>query len=427
MPELNNTQTIFQYHAQNTWSEVEEVLRSLLDFIGTGDQADSIKINARNVIDFLGLDLTEKERKVYQAIVALLDLDKAKRIINNPDDAVMLKEMERQLKLLSAALGLNFNDAEYTYEEIGKFFEMDEIKFDWAKMFYTCNLAFKGQDAEHYVETFLVYLTLDPMLNHDNFTWEEALFYTLMIQVIWSHFPFMYGDDQVDFIQTYFYRGIVVGANVRSALEDSIYNLSDIYDFIIFHASILETMKGNKEIVSIDLKNEKYEKLASIITKQVINKTTEEGKGYSEQEYIRDLYQNQPKRDAYVRWLLEVFYIISHIQTTTLVKFSQLEDYKRDDEVETYDAEVLQLISWFFTEETWDKIVEYYKQPNPRVPLKVILYHCSKDFDLDKQSAVDTFVKFNDYLKEEQILKEDQDIIEFHEEDSKFHWADWII
>jgi len=72
-------------------------------------------------------------------------------------------------------------------------------------------------------------------------------------------------------------------------------------------------------------------------------------------------------------------------------------------------------------------MLEYFKdKPTNFVPLKIFLNNFVED-NLDSELFVEKISAFDNFLKENKILELDKEIIEFHEADGKFHWADWII
>jgi len=418
-------QAFEQFFAGN-WQESKQALEQLLVFefasVLDKEKIEDLKKYAAYLLENSEFALDDSWQKINQEFLLLFDkrlIDEFSKTELRNQNALVLKLYDH-LKLLCVAAG-GLSDFEmYAPEEIKNIFSQAGTNYDKFRFLYTCRQIALGFDREKYLDVLIPFMFLDEVLGRKEFNYEDILTYSVLIKVLWSNFAFMIDSDKEASLQNYFYKAIVIGVPVSAVLEDYLYtNSFNQMTYLEEHIELIKILEENKEDILVFQYNKfSYKSLMSIIQMY----ETKVGKahvidGFAQQQFLNEFYQTLRGKDKYTGWILEVFRIFFHIRKVDLV---EIPAYEERNEFKEYSDEVLDLLFYVTEERYWPKLVEYYKQKNPLVPLNVILRYCSYDFDLEKEAAVERFLKLAELLKNEGIF--DKDIIEFHEEDNKFHW-----
>ena len=427
------TDTIHYYFSRNSW---QMVLLALSDFLknaplGAINQNDlEIREFVDNILGFFAItDRGEMDVNHIRAIVSLLDVSLLKKYSANPNDQVIAEELYEQLNLLNASFGLLSGVKELTSGEIfvalsdPKIFDEERVRF-----YYSCRTAIKGQDIRKYSAMIMPLLAVDEFALEEQFIWSEVLMYSLLLQIVWLNFSnFEIGDQEV-LLQKYFYKAIIAGVSVRQILTNLIMSAEDVYMYTIWHSFMIQALEKNKESVVIGKPEDNLVRdFFGLITSYRTRVGEKFLNGLEQKNYITALYEGRDKKEHLVMWLMEAFYIYLNIKTGNLVPYERYSGQKNDQETEIYINEFAKLYEWFFFEADWDKIVLYYQKPEFRVPLVAFLRGCHDVFDLESETAVERITKFSEFLHQNGLLPKDQDVLEFHESDGRFHWNEKIV
>lgn len=427
------TDTIYNYFSRNSW---QMVLSALTDFqksvpVGPVNPNDAeIREFVDNILGFFAItDREEMDVNHIRAIVSLFDVSLLKRYSENPNDQDVAEELYEQLNLLNAGFGLISGIKEMDPSEVflalsdnGRFEEVKE------RFYYTCRTAIKGQDIRKYSAIIMPLLAVDEFALEEQFTWNEILMYSLLLQIVWLNFSnFEIGDQEV-LVQKYFYKAIIAGVSVRQILTNLIMNSEDVYIYTIWHSFLIQAIEKNKELVVIGKPEDNLVRdFFGLITSYRTRVGEKFLNGLEQKNYITALYDGREKKEHLVMWLMEAFFIYLNIKTGNLVSYERYSGQKNDQETEIYINEFAKLYEWFFFETDWDKIVLYYQKPEVKVPLVAFLRGCHDIFDLESETAVERITKFSEFLHQNGLLPKDQDVLEFHETDGKIHWNEKIV
>ena len=418
----------FTGYFTHTWAEVREVLLELNKLEESGSLSEEVNNQIDDIVHYSGLlvqyideEEVEDRRLSAEAMVSMLEISHARRLLkmdlNTGESKKLLQEIHGQVYLLAASFGLAIVYA-YSPDEFTSVLGQEGKQYDIARVLYTCREDIKAVETEHYLDAIITFLSLGPVIDKKDMKWEDALLLSMFIQLTWVHFPYLNVDDRDVLLRNYFYRGLVAGAAVRFHIQYHMYQSREIYDYIFRHATIVDALENSKEEVLVDMRNNTYKALSELLSKFKTKEGEEATSGFGQQEYAKSLYQDIPGRDKYTSWLLEVYYIFFHVQTVTIIK----EPIYEINESVQYNSDLVSLYTWFLVESRWNNIVDYFKSKNKIVKLPVFLHQSMNTFNIENQEIVEMFMKFNSFLQKGGILKEAEDIVEFHEEDGQFHW-----
>lgn len=358
-------------------------------------------------------------------LIVLIDIELVKSFLNSlgtDNSRILSKEVLKNLEYISASLNLMSGMEVYTPDEFKEIFLESKIQIDYLRFFHTLGQIFVGLDKNKYIEFILVFLSVDSVINRQKLINEEALIISLFLRIVWKNFIFLNFDDKKLLLQNYLYRSVVTGVPVLKILKDYFYyNSYDEYSYLIEHTKIIPELKQNKEIVNLDSDITSGEavnkKLIDVINGYEVRSGGKVLDGFSQQEYIKELFEKEKKKQFYVGWFMQIFFIFFHTERCTLI---EIPHFKEDSEEKIQSKELSEILLKIFFEDEWGDIVKYYQQEKSLVPIEVIFRNYARNFNLKNEAAVQRFAKLSDLLKKEGIINED--ILEFHESDGQFHW-----
>ncbi len=422
---LNEVQNFYKFFT-NSWSQTRGALLDLSKIVGSGQEYDDIRYNVPFLLSMGEEVVIESDKIISQKLLAILDVKLVDDFVKGMGDKnVFLKEVHRQIMLLVAATGLVDGVNIYPPNELFEILSGKKEQYNLNRVLFTLNDASVGLNAKELLYNDIILPVLDiENVERELIGWEDALMYAMMLKMVWSSFSFLSDDDKTSIVRFTFFKAIVVGVPVEEIFKSFLFDTSSIVDFVIKHGVILEGLKQNKEEVLIDVKNIKYRLLTDIAQTHEVRKSDDKSESYLQQEYIDDLYKQVRGRDKYISWLREVLYIISAVEEGKLIEkpFFEIEQSQKKER-----QDVTKLLTWFFVPNRWFKFVEYLNQKDDRVPFGRFLYYCTKYFTLENDDVIQMFSDFEFFLQENNILKLNENILEFYEEDDKFHWNEGLI
>ncbi|GEM_PF-4508145 len=276
------------------------------------------------------------------------------------------------------------------------------------------NLHYKdGRDIAHY----FINEIISKNINSRSFDWYNNLLYTILFHLVFLYFDSFDDQAQVEILKNGFFRAIVSGAPVRSALSKKLYDTKYLVSLLINDDQLLKAIVDNEELISYgQIKINLKEIFLTFVDKNsdILNKNLM-------LQYINKLnIGNKKINDA----LLECLDIYVRLHEVELIENNSSQDLPESEMAFHQNMELLLL---FTNRKKWPQMLEYFKdKPTNFVPLKIFLNNFVED-NLDSELFVEKISAFDNFLKENKILELDKEIIEFHEADGKFHWADWII
>jgi len=376
-----------------------------------------------SIVEVIENTKDENEEKAYLRLAYVLDLESFKET----DFFVGVgHNFLSKLESVASSFGLGESKNLYTPSQMVQLFAdigtINDVKFN--HLLYTLRQMVLSRHEKFHAKIVLDFLLSDEILKKEEFTWQEALLFVLALQTVWEYFILFSEENRQQLISNYLYKAVVVGVPLVKVFTEYFNSSINEIDFIKRYCACVLSCKNSKEKFPVNVDSDKYETLQNYLNLHVLmGETAEETRN---DKFIENLYDGVQNAEFYVEILKEVNSLVGHFQTADLVNYNDFENQKIDPDVKVYDDELLQLLSWFFLEKTWSKIIEYYKKEKIRVPLEAVLRTCSYDFDLEKEETVKRFLDFTDLLHQNNLLPADQDIIIFHESDNQFHWNDEI-
>ncbi|MDO8626653.1 MAG: hypothetical protein Q7K39_04375 [Candidatus Magasanikbacteria bacterium] len=174
----------------------------------------------------------------------------------------------------------------------------------------------EGHKAKDVAEILYGTLAAKPLdLITETFSWDGALIYALILQIIWAGFKELPEDKQATLLTSYFYSGIVAGVPVRAWLQDTIIfaianDKADAVSDFIGRA----VTNNNNEVVPLNAKLSAVKGLHQILADYIAKLSTEKVATLAEEMFLASVYPATAGVEHLVNWLREVFSIILHLR-----------------------------------------------------------------------------------------------------------------
>ena len=249
---------------------------------------------------------------IDMACINILDVDIISEFARNPRDAGVRDVLFFQLELVAGTTVYGEISETYTPEQISKILTGEMREYNPVWFAYTLRQAIIGYDVHKYREVIWPYIELEQVISRREYSWEEAFYFSLMLQNAWYFFGVLPEEQQVFLLSFYFYRSIVVGVPVKEYLSNSLYESAGIFDLLFFHALYTGALDQNIEAMTTSIISNTTKPLNEVMNGYVSRVGEDILDGFKQNEFIQGLYEGQKGRDAYVSWLQEVFFIIFH-------------------------------------------------------------------------------------------------------------------
>lgn len=226
----------------------------------------------------------------------------------------------------------------------------------------------------------------------------DAVLFTIYLHFVFCYFEIFTEKQKVHLLQTYAYRAAVAGVDLQNLIRNDLYVTYTVIDYVENTGVYLNAIKTNTETLSGDA--QKMIRVSDVLSQPLpdLNKllTPEEFAGFN---LVADLYQR-------------------------LESGNIIEKNHRGDQVEREEREkeLSDIITWFFEDENWNKIADYYAHKDDALPIEVFFEQLKNNIDLEKPMAQEKMLKFNQFLHESQLIAPEEELIEFFEQDGTFHW-----
>jgi hypothetical protein len=363
-------------------------------------------------------------KKSYQGLVQLLGGTLLDEYIKGSKDGAIVAAFHRQVSLIHASLSLTTGLDFYTPTELQEVFA-GKRKMDVATVCVTFDQIARSVKYSSYVEQIYPFLSLDGVRQREMYSWDDVLQISLLLRAVWMHVG-VYNMNMVPLswlLQSYLYRGVVCGIPIRELLSRKIYEAPGIFELLDQYGYLMEMCDTNDEKIPTDTQDSSTSQPLADTIKRYIASPDTRIDGYSLQQKVDTLYADQPGRDVYKGWLLETLDILLHLNKGTLIEKAAFEE---KSEMKVAQDEKTFLIQKFMYRDFWNELVKYFSDDTSRISLGGFLHvlRYGARYDLGDKGTVETFMAFSQLLHDKNILKSDEEIIEYHEEDEKFHWSD---
>jgi hypothetical protein len=254
------------------------------------------------------------------------------------------------------------------------------------------------------------------------FEWEEALLLNLTLHFVYNRF-YALSEEQQDFLlENYFYRAVVVGAPAREKISEALYYTLNMVDYIYLNMLFYNALERNSERVSTNIASGTDTILGLLFNKFLnFNKSQTSG-GFEFNQYISNIYQSQPGRDAYIFWLEECFFVFLHLSRADLIDHNRGGELK---EIDIYRNEMLELVSMFgIGKDGASFIVNYFQQDNKKITFSAFLRQLEGIVDLKQSVAVENCLELSAIFHQAGLLPTHQDLVVYDEKSESFHWSE---
>jgi len=386
--------------------------------LSSGGLAEAVTLSAEN-LDFLKLG--DDVRAEWQA--AFTSLSAADRAefkegllrLRAALDPVMI-----ELRYVAGVLGaVPFVQHIYSLEE----FQAKTAAWEDLNVARLARSAVELSAAEHKKDAAQAILSLClslPVNDATQYTWEEAFLLTVFIQVVYRALPQLSEDDRISAVKNFFYRAIMLGVPVRQICAELVYDTDTPISYALEHRSLSQALADNVEKVVLSLDGPVSRPWSDTLSEYRSRARGGQDETNSAREYALDLYPEGAAEPRLREWYAEMLDIFVHLEKADLVPHNRGGELAPD---EAYHNDLVQLIAWFGVGEAARKdLVGYFQTAGARVPLAAFHKSLEAAADLSQDTTVENALAWADALRSAGLLGPDEEILEFHENDGRFHW-----
>ncbi len=334
----------------------------------------------------------------------------------------LAEDLAHTVRLLAAFLNVDRTEVAYSMEELSHV--MDGTMTSYSSYRLARTMRFIYETPELAVEANKVlydHMRVASIYRKKDYDWEEAFFLTIFL-----HIAFLSIDKPQWFYQQfwmtyYLVRAYIAGVQVTEIMKKHLYNdTTNVVDYATENVFLYRLVSENEE----ELWKQKdgtvlvLAEFFNIYERRLGEKTAD---GYEREEFIAQTVEESPDKSLWQHVLREILYVYTHLKTVDLVPNNR---GSIPTEKDIFDHQLERLLVWWLTEEVWDLIVQYFTEPDPKkvVPLRMLLASIREHESLEKEETRDTVLRFNEFLREHGVLKDEEDIIIYDEKSAAFSW-----
>lgn len=311
----NQTKQLY-YYLSNPWTKIEKALLDMANLSLTGLEKGDPKNKIKNIVENIMTEYlmsSEKAEDIFlncynKSVIGLLDLNLISGFLSRNQNADGIDLLNKQLVLISIALGVNTEFKELLPEEFKEIALSGKSDFNIVDLIGTTRLSMFTLVAREYLPFMLNLLEFDDMKEAKLYTFEDTLLLVMFLYDIWSQYDFLNNYQKLYLLQSYFYKSIAIGVPMENALAvkpEQSDNQGQYKKHCQFLARALDT---NIEDVITDISGEETKKFNEILDKYLLRFQDARG-GIELNKFVEELYSGQQGRDAFVSWLREAIYI----------------------------------------------------------------------------------------------------------------------
>lgn len=250
-------------------------------------------------------------------------------------------------------------------------------------------------------------------------TWVDSFVLFIVLDFLYDRFPRLAPVQQTILLQFYFHKAIAFGLDVRGVLQAELKAAGSVVSYLNRSKNLFEMLDNNKEMVIVFDKNTNGEvRPFKDIVAFVESAMQKEGKTL--EEAVATFYpESVPRREFYFGTLAEAVDISIRVGDASLIDWFTDHEVTKDEQ---YQYDILRLTYSFGYGGDFYHIREYFEKTDPLVPLEQFLHKLADVVDLSNEKFFDIALRFSQFLKEKQWLPEEVELVEFREQDGKFHW-----
>jgi hypothetical protein len=365
--------------------------------------------------------LSKPEDSVSFVILMMLSTFDANILEQEIEKQSYSASVSLQMEILATVIVGHGGEIMYTHDEFDLALSGKHEQVDLRMLAYTCvQLLDHFDGGMEYVERLVLLLDIQGVREKEEMAWQDALFLGLFLHVIWSYVDTLTEGVQAFLLKNYFVASVVARVPVESRLQRMVEYATDVFEFVTLHNFIADSLMQNVEILSGDMVPQVL--FADIVKRFVTDTDITEVDGFRLQQFVSGLYEGKVNRGIYESQLRILLSLALRAHRGTLSKTFLLAEETPYDKMQ---QDIVSLLVSFFDKQTWSEILSYFQKTEERMlTLGAFLGYCKEIYSLDTDVAMKKFLEFTVFLKDNNLLEESQDIIEYHEEDQKFHWND---
>ena len=254
------------------------------------------------------------------------------------------------------------------------------------------------------------------------YAWDEALYLTILLHAPFLYFRQLHWEFQEFWLTFYFVKAHIAGVPVTHLLQDYLYNeTSTLLDYATENIFLLKSLDKNQEIIPLGIDGVNIT-LGALCKEYMLRLGEKFNDGYRREEYIEEHVASAEHKGLWKHVLRKILYIYAHLKSVDLIEKNRGSE---PSEKEIYDNQIEHLLTWWIDEDFWDLIAEYFMKAHETpavVPLGSLVSNIQKNESLEDPKIQDKAVRFNEFLREKGVLKEDQDIVIYNEQRGRFEW-----
>jgi len=336
------------------------------------------------------------------------------------------EEMISQIELIAAFLKVSKVDA-YTKKEFADVLSGDISTYDGPRLAST--VRYLLDNGEGFALSTIAYehLHVVDIYKKSIYSWDEAFYLTILLHVPFIYFRQLDWEFQEFWLSFYFVKAQIAGVPLTHVLQDYLYQeTSTLVDYVNENIFLLKSLDKNKETLPLGLDGESIA-LGSLFKDYMLRLGDKFNDGYKREEYIDEHVAHVENKGLWKHVLRKVLYIYGHIKSVDLIEKNRGSE---PNEKEIFDTQMEHLLTWWIDEDFWSLIADYFtKEFKPKeneypsvVPLEPFLLQIQANESLEDQKTQEKVIRFNEFLREQGVLKEDQDIVVYNQQTSAFEW-----
>ncbi len=417
MPEINPVK--FESFFKNDFEKIKDKI-FFLDSFGIKQKFVCENYNFWQLIRFIKEEIEVKDSRVdwfvEKAVITMIDLMKLDSVVKN-DQFFADDGLSSDLSVVAAFLNQVPNSTIYELDKIKKILSGKDVDFDRRSFIFTLRQDVNHPDGRDAIFYFVNNI-LDKLNTESDCDWYKAMVYIILFHIAFKHFDSFAEDMQVSLLKKGLFKAVIAGAPVRDSLAQFLYDTNNMTDFLIDNKLLFDAVSSNEEKIYyqekvLDLKtamSDFVEKNDDVLNTSLMVK------------YVESLglaVDAGPVKKA----LVESINIYSLIHEAKLIDHNSSQDLSESDLAFRQTEKLLLL---FANRVHWPEMLEYFKEKEGNYLSVLSFLRGFSNADLNDEAAVEKLTAFGQFLRTSGFLKDNQDLIEFHESDNKFHWAEWI-
>ena len=237
-----------------------------------------------------------------------------KQFLLRPNDPQSQDALLLQLSLLSASTlvgGKVDNITPYTLAELADIMNGDRTIYDDKIFAYTLRSLLLLNNPDDRVATLFFTLSKKNIDNAEfaEYFWEEAVIFSLTMQLIWKNLLFFNTAQQEFIIQNYFYSAVVAGVPVENWISIILSLVLPGFNNKTVNDSFLRALENSLERVPYDTSVLDSAPLKDLLTDYVGKIYDNKIRIFAQEKFIGDIYKDQKAEKQFSGWMRVVLYI----------------------------------------------------------------------------------------------------------------------